>query len=177
MDVNHSSFPGNAASPEQSRLSFTNCRISSCLPNSFSQKLILPEGIFRGVLEKSTDCSGGREVLQGKLSPYTAVPVVCNKCRRNHNFFYRFSAFLHFSSLPYSESEVKQVIKTEGTFLLPGVHLSGVGQTFPVTHSRKRFELFSKRGSPRGRLIPPNIWRNLSQCLTMYLKGLRVLLA
>lgn len=31
----------------------------------------------------------------------------------------------------------------------------------------------SKRGSPRGRLISPNIWRNLSQCLTTHPKARR----
>lgn len=31
MDVNHSSFPGNTQSPQQSQVSFRHCRISSYL--------------------------------------------------------------------------------------------------------------------------------------------------
>lgn len=70
-------------------------------------------------------------------------------------------------------------IKTEGTFpaargaLFTAQETQGLGQTFTLTHPRKRLELLSKRGSPRGRLIPPNIWRNLSQCLTTHPRAQR----
>lgn len=139
-----------------------NCSISSCSPKGTTSghRLIFLEGIFRNF----SGWLGGREVL-------SLIPVVCSECRRNQDFF--FGTFLHLNSLPWlSESEVKQVIKTEGTFPMPGVHSSPLRRNkdldkLTLTHSRKRLELFSQR-SPRGRLIPINIWRNLFQCLTIH---------
>lgn len=123
---------------------------------------------------------GGREVLQGKLSLYTAVPIVCRKCRRNHNFILQILS-LPTPQLPPLAFWVRgemghknrgNISCCQGCTFHPEER-QGLGQTLTLSHSRKRLELLSNRGSPRGRLIPPNVWRSLFQCLSIHPRAQR----